>query len=200
MMGIAAAFAALFVLLAQGGMAPERLTMLGQVTLAALALGVAFDVFCLLRRGVQRSTRVVPRRVRRQGPGRKPTIIVDGSNVLHWNGEPSQMVLTRVVKALVDKGERPHVYFDANVGYKLKGQFLGAPAMAAIIGLPARHVTVVDSGTPADPVLLDHAVRAGLRVVTNDRFLDWKSEYPDVGGRGFLVKGRWRQGTPMLRL
>lgn len=199
-MRMAAALSALFVLLALGGMDPAALRSLGLLTLAALAVGVLWDLLSLLRRALRRPLVIVPRRVKPQGPGRPPTIIVDGSNVMHWNGEPSELVLIRVVKQLLEKGERPHIYFDANVGYKLADRYFDNQHMAAMLALPIERVTVVDKGTPADPVLLEHAVAAGVRVLTNDRFLDWKTQFPQVGERGFLVKGRWQQGTPMLRL
>ena len=196
MMRVAAGAAALFVLLALGGADPAALRDLGLLVLAGLALGVCRDVFSLLLRR-RPADRNVPRRV---PPRRGPTILVDGSNVLHWNGAPSAKVLSRVVQTLQEKGERPHVYFDANAGYKLQDRYLGPAALGAMIGLPAGQVTVADSGTPADPLLLDHAARSRLRVVTNDQFRDWRVQYPVAARRGTLVKGRWQDGTPILRL
>ncbi|WP_386683518.1 hypothetical protein [Loktanella sp. R86503] len=210
MLNVAGALGALFVLAALAGMAPDALRVLGLATLIVLVLGALWDGLSLLmrhrpagRRGRSkrgrgrpgRSTRPAPR-----APARPASLIVDGSNVMHWNGEPSQMVLTRVVAKLVQSGECPHVYFDANVGYKLQGQYMGNRAMAKMLGLPENRVTVVDAGVPADPVLLEHAVNAKLRVVTNDRFMEWRPQFPQIGNRGFLVKGHWQQGTPMVQL
>lgn len=214
MLNVAGALGALFVLAALAGMDPAALRALGVATLIVLALGLLWDGLSLLvQRGPARQRgrnkprqqrgRVRPRRPTRPAPrasARPATLIVDGSNVMHWNGEASHMVLTRVIAKLVQSGERPHVYFDANVGYKLKGQYLGDRAMAAMLGLPEKRVTVVDAGVPADPVLLEHAIKAGLRVVTNDRFMEWRPQFPQIGNRGFLVKGRWQQGTPMVQL
>ena len=196
MMPAAAALATLCVLLALGGAPVEALQRLAQVTLVALAGGVLWDVLRLLRPAPRRA----PDQTGLDQAADRPTIVVDGSNVMHWGGTPSRMVLTRVVAELVARGERPHVYFDANVGYKLADRFIDGPEMAGILQLPTDRVTVVDRGTPADPALLAHAVRARLRVVTNDRFIDWKPQFPQVGSPGFLVKGRWQEGTPMLRL
>jgi hypothetical protein len=126
-------------------------------------------------------------------------IIVDGSNVMHWGGEPSVLVLTRVLAALVNAGLTPIVYFDANVGYKLWDRHANAQSAAKKLGLDPRVVIVAPSGVTADELLLEAAVDNGLRVVTNDRFLDWRVEYPKAGKKGFLVKGEWRQGSVMLR-
>ncbi|MFY9206176.1 MAG: hypothetical protein WAO67_10630, partial [Yoonia sp.] len=73
--------------------------------------------------------------------GRKPSksnisVIVDGSNVMHWGGEPSEIVLARVILAIIAKGYEPYVIFDANVGYKLRGKYLDDAPMAQLIGLP----------------------------------------------------------------
>ena len=199
MMPLAAALAALFVLLALGGADPAALTVLGQVALIALGLGLAWDVACFLLR--RRRGRVTPRRVPQADRRDRPTILVDGSNVMHWNDNaPSAVVVTRVVQALVARGERPHVYFDANAGYKLGDHFMDARALGKMVGLPPERITVADSGTPADPLLLDHAARARLRIVTNDRFKDWRVQFPGATARGALVKGRWQDGTPILRL
>ena len=134
----------------------------------------------------------------RRGAG--PTILVDGSNVMHWNGEASSLVLARVVAALRARGERPHVYFDANAGYKLGKGYLGPAALGAMIGLPAQRVTVADRGTPADPLLLAHAARSRLRVLSNDRFRDWRVQFPQAARKGAIVRGDWRGGAPVLRL
>ncbi len=202
-MRIGMACATLFVLLAVGGMDPDMLRGLGLLTLVFLALGLLWGLLGLLpgRRRRGRPPGTAPaRRDRGAGITPVPTVVVDGSNVMHWNGDPSALVLGRVIKALIDKGERPHVYFDANAGYKLADRFMNAAELAEMLSLPAAHVTVVDRGEPADPVLLEHAVRIGARVVTNDRFLDWKLQFPAIGNRGFLVKGRWQEGAPILQL
>ena len=200
MMRVAAALAALFVLLSLGGVDAAALALLGQIVLAMLALGVLGDVLGILLWLRQRTG--VSGAAKQSSDSRDiaPTIIVDGSNVMHWGGEPSQMVLTRVIAEIVAQGHRPHIYFDANAGYKLFDKFMSEAAMAQISGVLPAQVTVVPGGTPADPVLLEHAVSARVRVVTNDQFRDWKSQFPQIAKKGFLVKGRWQQGTPILNL
>ncbi|PRY78160.1 Zc3h12a-like ribonuclease protein [Yoonia maritima] len=181
------------VLLPEGGEKPRVIDALGKAIFGAfglLALGYALK----LRRWLKRGKRPAEKPRERAG---KP-IIVDGSNVMHWGGDPSILVLKRVMDALHNRGYEPIVYFDANVGYKLADQHLGARDMAVQLGLPKGDVTLAPSGTPADPILLKHAADEGLRVVTNDRFLDWKQEFPKIGDKGFLVKGRWQEGSVIL--
>ena len=126
-------------------------------------------------------------------------IVVDGSNVMHWGGEPLAFVLNQVLVALDKKGLIPIIYFDANVGYKLWGRYADAQTIAPKIGVKPHRVNVVPSGVVADEVLLSFAVESGIRVVTNDRFLDWRVQYPRAAEKGFLVKGTWREGSVMLR-
>lgn len=126
-------------------------------------------------------------------------IVVDGSNVMHWGGEPSVLVLNRILLALGDKGLSPIVFFDANVGYKLWGRHTDAAHIGPKIGVLPRFINVVPSGVVADEMLLEFAIENDLRVVTNDRFLDWRMQYPRAAEKGFLVKGTWREGTAMFR-
>ncbi|WP_342078453.1 hypothetical protein [Yoonia sp. SS1-5] len=130
-------------------------------------------------------------------PGQR-RVLVDGSNVMHWGGDPSEKVLHRVLQELQKRGFAPLVYFDANVGYKLFNKHVSAAALAKKLGLGADQVMLAPSKTPADEVLLAHAHDDGLRVVTNDRFLDWKSRFPKVGEKGFLIKGMWKEGNVIL--
>jgi hypothetical protein len=125
-------------------------------------------------------------------------VIVDGSNVMHWGGDPSIKVLSRVLKELQNRGLQPVVYFDANVGYKLFDKSIKPATLAAELGLPMAQIIVAPSRTPADEILLERAVNDGLRVVTNDRFLDWKQQFPKVSEKGFLIKGMWKEGSVIL--
>ncbi len=125
-------------------------------------------------------------------------VVVDGSNVMHWSGEPSLIVLSRVLSELRRRGMEPLVYFDANVGYKLFDRHVKAAELARKLDLPPAQVTFAPSRTPADQVLLERATADGLRVVTNDRFRDWKTRFPKVAERGFLIKGMWKEGSVIL--
>lgn len=130
----------------------------------------------------------------------KPTIgethvIVDGSNVMHWGGEPSEFVLKRVIDSLISKGFELHVIFDANVGYKLGGSYLDDAPMAKLIGLPASRVLVVEKGVAADEKILQVATEQNVGIVSNDRFRDWTTRYPIVRKKGRIMRGTWKDGA-----
>ncbi len=122
-------------------------------------------------------------------------ILVDGSNVMFWGGDPSAHVLKSVVASLVAKGFAPYVIFDANVGYKLSDRYLDDAPMAKLIDVPVDRVLVVEKGISADDRILEIARDQGLRVVTNDRFRDWKGTYPMISKKGFFVRGSFKGGN-----
>ena len=122
-------------------------------------------------------------------------IVVDGSNVMHWGGDPSVKVLKRVVQHLTDHDLQPHVIFDANVGYKLSDRYLDDAPMAKLIGLPAKQVLVVSKGQIADEAILSFASEHELRVVSNDRFRDWFVKHRWIKKRGRLVRGSFVKGA-----
>lgn len=178
------------------------------IAIAGLLLAAVFVVLRLLGTKPRPKARTKPRTIARPHvPGRAPqqkldpqkNIVVDGSNVMHWGGEPSAQILNHVLVALDEKGLNPMVFFDANVGYKLWDRHANASHVAPKIGVRSDRVVVAPSGTTADALLLEFAVRHGLRVVTNDRFLDWRVQYPRAGEKGFLVKGQWKEGSVVLR-
>lgn len=181
------------VVLPEGGDKPVVMDGLGKLIVAIVGF-IAFGYALRVLRWWARGTDVQPREVQRIG---RP-IVVDGSNVMHWGGDPSMMVLRRVLGELGNRGYEPIVYFDANVGYKLIGEHLDARALAAQLGIPQHNIVVAPSRTPADPILIERAVTNDWRIVTNDRFLDWKQQFPKLGDRNFLVKGRWQQGSVIL--
>ncbi|MDO9527278.1 MAG: hypothetical protein Q7J57_17355 [Gemmobacter sp.] len=128
-------------------------------------------------------------------------IVVDGSNVMHWDGNvPTLRVVTAVLQDLTARGFRPVVWFDANVGYKVSQRYMGPDALADVLRIPARQILVAPKGTPADPLLLAGAVDLGARVVTNDRLQDWVPQFPQIRQDGFLVRGGIVNGTPQLDL
>ena len=139
----------------------------------------------LLRRGPAPAAEEVP----------DGAILIDGSNVMHWGGEPDARALLRVIASVEEEGRVPFVCFDANVGYKLFGRFMGSRDMGRAIGVPEARVFVVDKGVVADGVLLDLAAEHGLEVVTNDRFRDWAGQHPWVKDHRRFRRGRWQDGS-----
>ncbi|MFN3294655.1 MAG: NYN domain-containing protein [Gemmobacter sp.] len=128
-------------------------------------------------------------------------IVVDGSNVLFWNGgTPALATVQAVVRSLSDRGFAPGVIFDANVGYRIADRYLDDADLARRLRLPADRVLVVPRATPADAVILDAARELRAPVVTNDRYRDWADRYPEVAQPGFLVRGGWREGRVRLDL
>ena len=127
-------------------------------------------------------------------------ILIDGSNVMHWReGEPDLGTVKTVVTQLIALGYAPGVVFDANAGWKLQGRYLHDQEFARLLALPKRQVLVVGKGTQADPFLLQTARAFGARIVTNDRFRDWATDYPEVLEPGFLIRGGMRDGRLWLQ-
>jgi Zc3h12a-like Ribonuclease NYN domain len=127
-------------------------------------------------------------------------ILVDGSNVMHWQDNLPQLAPVRaVVDELRDRGYVPGVVFDANAGWKLQGRYMHDGDFARLLGLKRRQVLVVEKGTPADPFLLQTARKFGARIVTNDRYRDWAEKHPEVLKPGFLIRGGMRDGKAWLQ-
>lgn len=130
----------------------------------------------------------------------KPVIVVDGSNVMHWRDDvPSVKTLALVLSDLTARGFAPHVFFDANVGYKLWGRSISARDLAFQLDLKPGQITLAPSRTPADPLLIGYAIGAGVRVVSNDRFMDWRDQFPPIRDKGFLVPGKVKGERVELR-
>ena len=126
-------------------------------------------------------------------------ILLDGSNVMHWQDNvPSVAALTGVVQRVTELGYVPGIVFDANAGWKLAGRYLHDGDLARILGLEERQVLVVPKGSQADPYLIETAREFGARIVTNDRFRDWADLHPDVLTPGLLIRGGIRDGQVWL--
>jgi hypothetical protein len=189
---------------------PELSMALTDMPELFLLAALAVALLVLLRRGRRRrgSGPATGDRRERTGAAIKPKrkrnwILVDGSNVMHWEDNTPQIEpVRRVVAALRAQGLDPGVVFDANVGWKLFGRYLGERELGQLLDLPQDQVLVVPKGSPADPWLLTTARDFGARIVTNDRFRDWVDAHPEVTSPGFLVhgglsgKGVWLEGMP----
>jgi hypothetical protein len=138
----------------------------------------------------RRGKRPSRRRTAVASPRDRNWILVDGSNVMHWEDNTPQIEpVRRVVSALKARGLDPGVVFDANAGWKLYGRYLGEHELCQLLDLPRDQVLVVPKGSPADPWLLTTAREFGARIVTNDRFRDWAEAHPEIATPGLLIHG-----------
>ncbi len=131
----------------------------------------------------------------------KKWIVVDGSNVMYWNGGvPKLETVFAVLERLRVEGFDAGVMFDANAGYLLEGRHRNDEALARDLGLPASRVMVMHKGVQADGYILKSARDLQARVVTNDRYRDWATDYPEVAVSGHLIQGGFRDGKLWLDL
>lgn len=156
------------------------------VAVAAILGGLARRSRPGHQRDRRRSRRLRPETRRPRGNW----IVVDGSNVMHWQGNaPSLDPVLQVVRDLQARGFDPGVVFDANAGWKLFGKYLNEHELGRMLGLPKDQVLVVPKGTPADPYILATARQFNARIVTNDRYRDWAEAHPEIAQPGFLIRG-----------
>lgn len=126
-------------------------------------------------------------------------VVIDGSNVMHWqDGRPSVAAVTAVLDEVRRVGLSPLVWFDANAGYELAGRYMNETALSRALGVAREQVRVAPKGTPADPLILRDAVALQTGVVTNDRYRDWAQQYPSVTEAGVLLQGRVQDGVARI--
>lgn len=131
---------------------------------------------------------------------RQAVILIDGSNVMHWQDNTPQLApLLRVVERVKGMGYVPGVVFDANAGWKLFGRYMDDDDLARVLTMPRDQVFVVPKGTQADPYLLATARDHGAQIVTNDRFRDWAETHPEVASPEVLIRGGIREGKVWLQ-
>jgi len=122
-------------------------------------------------------------------------IVLDGSNIMYWGGDPTAKALNHVIGHLTQKNFAPIVIFDASAGYRLSDRFMTEVDFARLTSLPERQILVVNKGVVADEVILDFATEHKLRIVTNDRYRDWSVQFPMVKQKGRLLKGSFANGN-----
>jgi hypothetical protein len=115
-------------------------------------------------------------------------------------GVPRLDTLRQVVARLQADGFVLGVMFDANAGYLLTGRYMRDTELGQALRLPVDRVMVVPKGVPADPYILNAARDLKARIVTNDLYRDWISDFPEIADEGFLVKGGYRKGALWLEL
>ena len=120
--------------------------------------------------------------------------------MIYWQDNTPQLApLLQVVHDLSRRGMKPGVVFDANIGYKLTGKFMGERDLSRMLSLPRDQILVVPKGEQADPFLLETARDLNARIVTNDRYRDWADRFPDVAKPEKLITGEMRDGRVWLK-
>jgi len=118
-------------------------------------------------------------------------IVVDGTNVMYWDGSPSLHSLRLAVDALVKRKLEPIVFLDASTRHHLNDKDLNAKGFARALGLKAHQITICPAGTEADEFLIKYARTEGLPIVSNDRFGDRAKQAKGVKRiRGVVANGK----------
>jgi hypothetical protein len=159
-----------------------------------LLLAPAVIVFLILIGLSRRGVTPAPPPADAEGPPRN-AIVVDGSNVMFWGGDPSLNTLARILRSLEAADYAPIVFFDASVGYKVGERYYDELAIAPLIGIRFDRICVVSKGVIADQSILMFATDHKLRIVTNDRYRDWSVQFPIIKQKGRLVRGAWKNGN-----
>lgn len=122
-------------------------------------------------------------------------IVIDGTNVMYWDGEEADLTTLRsVVNALKKSKYAPHVFLDASSRHHLGDKSLTEKGFAKALGLPRNRVFVCPAGTEADSFLLKYAKENDAPVVSNDQFRD----RAQIAKNLRLVRGIFAGGKPIL--
>ena len=121
-------------------------------------------------------------------------VVVDGTNVIFWNGDANLQTLRAVVDDLKGKGMMPFVFLDASTRHHLGDPSLDERSFARALGLKPNRVMVCPARTEADSFILEFAQAQELPIVSNDRFAD-RAELAE-GLK--LIKGGVAGGNLML--
>lgn len=135
-----------------------------------------------------------PKNQLRSAKGKGREIVVDGTNVMYWNGDADLDTLRGVVAYLAGKGLAPIVFLDASSRHHLGDKSLNEKGFANALGLPRDRVMVCPAQTEADAFILKFAKEQDLPVVSNDRFGDRAQQAKGLK----LIKGVYTRGKPIL--
>ncbi len=138
----------------------------------------------------------------RQGAGKtskvsEPTdrqIVIDGTNVMYWNGAADLSTLTAVVHSLKARRFLPYVFLDASSRHHLGDKTLNERGFAKALGLHRSRVMVCPAETEADVFILKFARQEGLPILSNDRFRDRAQQAKGIK----MVKGIFANGKPIF--
>ncbi len=153
-----------------------------------IALGIARALHA--RHGGHRAPTV---RKPANSPGRR--IVVDGTNVMFWDGEDAELDTLRIVISYLKQREiSPIVFLDASSRHHLKDKSLTEKGFARALGVSQRQVCVCPAGSEADVFILKFAKSEGLPILSNDRYGDRSQQAKGIK----LVKGVITSGRPIL--
>lgn len=124
-----------------------------------------------------------------------PGVVIDGTNVMYWDGEADLRTLRVVVDKLRAKQLTPFVFLDASSRHHLRDKSLDQSGFARALGLERKQVTVCPAQTEADAFILKFAKDNSMPVVSNDRFGDRAAQVKGVK----LIKGVIAGGKPVLQ-
>ena len=105
----------------------------------------------------------------------KQDVVIDGNNLLgtaNWEFQP----LIEFIRELEADGFDVHIFFDHSVIRLLREKNLIEPtetvpmALCRVMDINRNHITVSKKGYKADALLIRHADRNALTVLSNDRF------------------------------
>ena len=104
-----------------------------------------------------------------------------------------------VIEKLVAAGFEPVIWFDANVGYLVADRYMNPYKLSQALHYPENRIYVAPKGTPADPLLIQAATDLSAPIVSNDRFRDWKEQFPQVDQAELFLRGEIVKGGVRLR-
>ncbi|KEJ89168.1 hypothetical protein [Sulfitobacter donghicola] len=111
----------------------------------------------------------------------KVTVLVDGSNTLFWGGEQARPELPKAVAtSLVARRFQPVVFFDHSIDRWMNSAALDGLRMIA-------EVIIAPRGTKADALLLAACQGGKIQIISNDRFRDWRPDYPHMRKEWFVT-------------
>ncbi|MCX7558120.1 hypothetical protein OS190_00975 [Sulfitobacter sp. F26204] len=125
---------------------------------------------------------------------KEPQVVIDGTNVMYWDGEADLGTLRAVVDLIKAKGLTPFVFLDASSRHHLGDTSLDEKGFSKALGLRRDSVMVCPARTEADAFILKFAREKSLPVVSNDRFGDRAQQAKGLK----LIKGGIAGGKPIL--
>ena len=160
---------------------------------AALMVAVALVLRAVLANRVNSAASPRPKAERKAASGRD--VVIDGTNVMYWDGEADLLTLKSVIDHLKEKGWGVFVFLDASSRHHLGDRSLDQNGFAKALGVSSKRIMVCPAQTEADAFILKFAREQGLAVVSNDRFGDRADQAKGLK----LVKGVIANGRPVLQ-